>query len=143
MAFRPRKSELRYRKLRKVRATTSECPFCAFKDGDGQVVREYPLFYVAKNNFPYELWECLPVIDHLMITPKRHVDSLHHLTTDERQAYMDITAEYDEKGYSLYTRTSSNVSKSIVHLHTHLLKLGDHAASFSLYVEKPYILWHN
>lgn len=56
---------------------------------------------------------------------------------------MTIVAAYDKKGYSSYTRASINASKSVAHLHTHFLKLGDQAATFSLYVKNPYILWHN
>lgn len=144
MTFRSRKNELSYKKLRKLRLNDDNvCPFCALKNGDGQVVHEYPQFFVAKNNFPYDLWEGLPVDDHLMIIPKRHISSLHQLTSQERKAYMDIVARYDSEGYSVYTRTESNVSKSVTHLHTHLLKLGNKHATFTLYLSKPYILWHN
>lgn len=143
MTFRSRKNELAYKKLRKSRASGNQCPFCALKDGDGQVIHEYPLFFTAKNNFPYDLWEGLSVSEHIMVIPKRHIHSLHQLTPEERKAYMDIVADYDKKGYSVYTRTDSNASKSVAHLHTHLLKLGDKRATFSLHLAKPYILWHN
>jgi len=141
MTFRSRANEVAYSKYRQANPHKG-CPFCAFSQNDGQTVSETSKFWVARNIFPYSIWEGLPVIEHLMITPKRHVDSLHHFTPAESKEYMTLLGDYDKLGYSVYTRASSNVSKSVAHQHTHLLKLGTKVAKVSLYLKRPYMLWY-
>lgn len=141
MTFRSREAEIAYKKHRKSNASKG-CPFCHFYFGDGEVVRETKHFWIAKNIFGYSIWEGLNVLDHLLITPKEHCDSLHHFTPAELKEYAELVAEYDEAGYSTYTRSFRNISKSIPHQHTHLMKLGRRHAKVSIYLQKPYVLWH-
>lgn len=141
MSFRTRKAELSYKKFRKANPV-ADCNFCAFHADDRQTVREAEYFWIAKNIFAYSLWEGLDVQEHLMVVPKKHRDSLHHFTPAELREYSELVAEYDERGYSTYTRSSLNVSKSVAHQHTHLLKLGQRHTKATFYLQKPYILWY-
>ncbi len=140
MTTRTRRTEITYIKHRRNNKNVG-CPFCRFEVNDNQVVHEGKEFWIVKNIFPYDLWENLEVLDHLMIVPKRHVDSLHHFTPTELEEYTMTLAKYDKQGYSTYGRTSKNVAKTIAHQHTHLLKLGDRPAKALFFLRKPYILW--
>lgn len=140
MTFRPRRVEKSYKKFQRSNKP-SGCVFCAFTPSHEQILRETDNFWISTNIFPYSIWENLTVQEHLMIVPKKHVESIGQFTAKQMKEYVDLVAEYDIDGYSTYTRSSSNVSKSVAHQHTHLLKLGDKRARVSLYIEKPYFLW--
>lgn len=118
----------------------NSCDFCQFHVGDGQVVSESTLFWVVKNIFAYSVWDDMAVIDHLMIVPKRHIVGMHDFTTDERADYFEVMTQYEEQGYSLYARAPKNIAKSVVHQHSHLIKLGNKTKKFMLYIRKPHVL---
>jgi diadenosine tetraphosphate (Ap4A) HIT family hydrolase len=142
MSFRKRSVELRYI-LYRHRTRNDTCVFCAFKDiNKGQVLRTEKYFWVVINIFPYNVWDHLPVKDHLMIIPRRHTDAIHHFTVEEQAEYAKLLTEYDNEGYSVYARASTNIFKTITHQHTHLLRLGNKPKSFLLYLHKPYIALH-
>lgn len=117
------------------------CNFCAFIAGDGQVVGESAYFWIAINLFAYDVWDDRSVDEHLMLVPKRHVTSLIALTSVERADYVEQLAAYESQGYSTYTRASSNASKSIPHLHSHLVKLSSRSKRAIVRIKRPYILW--
>jgi len=82
----------------------------------------------------------MEVTDHLMIVPKKHVESLHDLTSKEKIDIIDLIATYEKKGYNVYAREKGNATKSVPHQHTHLIKTKNKRASFVLYLRKPYFL---
>lgn len=89
--------------------------------------------FVLDNIFPYDMWDRFEVEDHAMIIPIRHTLQLGDLTRDERLEWMDTIASYEARGYSNYTRSPENKSKSIPHLHTHVILLGRRALTRQWY----------
>jgi len=73
-----------------------------------------------------------------MIVPKRHVDTIAHLTDEERAAYMDLLAHYESAGYSIYLRSTQSGRKTVAHQHTHLIEVGE-SIKAQLFIEKPHI----
>ena len=98
------------------------CTFCAIDVGHPQFVEETPFFKVIRNRFAYSLWDAQGVLEHLMLVPKRHIDSLADLKSDEKIEYVDILQRYEKRGYSVFARAPQAVTKSIAHQHTHFIK---------------------
>lgn len=98
---------------------------------------------VIPNRVFYDIFEGRRVIDHLMITPKRHVETLKDFTKEEKVEMMDIAGEYEAKGYNVYARGMGSITRSVKHQHTHLLKIdNDRKAKLYLYIGKPYLVIH-
>lgn len=136
------KGEMHYRATKKVMKKATGCGFCAFDDDDkkNEIVEDYELFWLVKNIFPYDIWDDQGVTDHLMLVPKRHIDSVGDMNDKELLEHSRILGVYDKLGYSIYARSSGNVIKSVVHQHTHLIKLDGKEMSFMVYNKKPYLL---
>jgi diadenosine tetraphosphate (Ap4A) HIT family hydrolase len=115
------------------------CVFCAAKKGYGQCIERYKYCKVLKNRFPYSIWDGQRVMDHLMIVPNKHTDSIGDFSKDEILEYMKVIGEYEEKGYSIYARTPSSTVKSVVHQHTHLIKNTGKDLRLILYIAKPFL----
>ncbi len=98
------------------------CSFCAIDVGHPQFVESMTFFKVIRNRFAYSLWDAQGVLDHLMLVPKRHIDSLADLKSEEKSEYVDILQRYEKQGYNVYARAPQSISKSIVHQHTHFIK---------------------
>lgn len=137
---RKRKNQKRY-KMHAV-SVTSSCEFCDFMNGTEQVKKEYPHFWIVLNIFGYDNWDGFVVTDHLMVVPKRHVDSISHFTPTEAKSYLELLAEYEAKGYSIYARAADNKAKSIVHQHTHLIKLNSKRIKAMAFVHKPHVVMY-
>lgn len=120
--------------------TDASCEFCKFDTKSEQVIAARGTMFLVKNIFGYDIWDENDVTDHLMIVPKRHVVSLSELTDKERKTFMELVAEYESQGYSLYARAPQNIIKSVVHQHTHLIKLGQKRKKFHFFLRKPHIL---
>ena len=121
---------------------SSSCDFCRLVETDtSQVVSRHRHCLVIKNLFGYDIWDDRGVEEHLMIIPKRHVDSLADLTDEEMAEYIKIMTKYEKSGYSIYARSPGNTSKSIVHQHTHLIKIDDKSKKWIFYLKKPHVLW--
>lgn len=118
------------------------CDFCDFTVNSKQVEREYEYFWLVRNMFSYDLWDNLDVLDHLMIVPKKHVESIGLLPAEALVEYSKIIAEFEQRDYSFYARSMKNVCKTVPHQHTHLLKLGKKHKKVSVYIKKPYIFWY-
>ncbi len=118
-----------------------DCSFCAFSISDGQVIKEYKHFWLVKNIYPYIAWDGCEVTEHNMLVPKRHMLSLSKLHQDEAAEYVKIINDAEGNGYSLYTRSNSNITKSIPHVHTHFIKIADKRIKSLFYIRKPHILW--
>lgn len=138
-ASRSIKEENQYRHYRRAHAR-DECPFCSIEQGHVQYVKETDRLKVIRNRIPYSIWDGQGVLDHLMITPKTHIDSLKGIDTDTALEYIDLLGDYESKGYNVYARTPGSSIKSVTHQHTHLLKLDGDNKRFVLVLRKPFYL---
>lgn len=102
------------------------------------VLEEHQLFWIVCNLFPYHIWDGSRTGEHLMIVPKRHVDSIAHFTNDEQLAYMQLLARYESAGYSIYLRAAASGRKTVAHQHTHLIQVGQ-AIKTQVFIERPHI----
>lgn len=101
-----------------------ECDFCNLVQvPTEQVIDEHAHFLRIKNRFPYAVWDSKSVTDHQMIIPKRHLVELNEFTPDEAQEFLNLITEYEHLGFSLYARSTEDRTRSVVHQHTHLIKL--------------------
>jgi diadenosine tetraphosphate (Ap4A) HIT family hydrolase len=85
-------------------------------------------FYVIQANPAYAHFEAQRVVDHKLIIPYEHVESEHDLPWRLRRKlgqYVHRAELAAEEGTSVqrFTRSANNPSKSVGHLHTHLLTL--------------------
>ncbi len=98
-----------------------ECPFCVL--GEREIVADYPHFVILRALFPYEEWDEKHVQEHLMAVPKQHVANFSEMNVQEAMELLQIISLYENDGYSIYARAPKDVTRSIVHQHTHLLLL--------------------
>lgn len=134
------KYQREYNHYRKVKPS-EKCQFCTIIEDEAheqKIIQEYPLFWVIVAKFPYYIWDGAKAGQHLLIVPKSHVDTISHLTTEERVAFADILAEWEAKGFSIYARAAQNTHKSVPHQHTHLIEVGK-AIKGQFYLGKPFI----
>jgi diadenosine tetraphosphate (Ap4A) HIT family hydrolase len=136
-ATRSRREEKSYKKYLKT-AQRNTCAFCVIKKNNHQLVTTTSHFKIITNIFPYSLWDGQKVISHLMITPKRHTDSLSNMKPDEKVEYVDLIEQYEYQGYNIYARAPSSSVKSIIHQHTHLIKTDGKTRRFVFLIRKPY-----
>lgn len=121
-SYRLPETTLAYREHRA--ALVDPCSFC-LNHGAAHpglpVVGTYGTMLVIPNDFPYVFWESRPVAEHLMVIPVRHLLTLAEMTDDETLDYVRAVREFEAKGFSVYTRAQANPSRSVGHLHTHLI----------------------
>jgi diadenosine tetraphosphate (Ap4A) HIT family hydrolase len=99
------------------------CAFCDIaKREPTQVIETTDTMKVIQNVFPYASWDNFDVGDHRLIIPKRHIGNLESFSEQERSDYFDLLARYEALHYSIYSRAPSNTSRTVYHLHTHLIK---------------------
>ena len=137
-ATRSTAEERRYQRLRKQDAG-ADCPFCAIHSGHEQFVDETEHFRIILNRTPYSLWDSQGVVDHLMIVPKKNIDRLSGLPKAAMAEYTKILGNYEDQGYNIYARSPGSKTKSVIHQHTHLIKLSGRKTKFLLMAKKPYI----
>lgn len=119
----------------------ADCVFCAIPEEEpGSIIKENEHTFVVKNRFGYTVWDGCEVLEHLMIIPKVHRDVLESFTKKESDEWVRVCAEYERKGYSLYTRSLDNITRSILHHHTHFIRLGNRRKKYIIYLRKPHIL---
>lgn len=138
-ATRSRKEELHYRKHRRSQRVSSDCQFCIIQKGNPQLIAATKHFKLLHNIFPYSLWDGQAVESHLMIVPKRHVDSLAKLPKESSSEYLKLLGKYEKLGYNSYARAPGSTIKSVVHQHTHLIKPCGRQRRFILFMLKPYL----
>lgn len=138
--MRTRTNHNRYKKHVKKNPDET-CVLCTLTPTDIRTVSESEHFWVAINPFAYKIWDDRRVEQHFMLLPKRHVTSLSELTPAERADYIEQLVACEVHDYSTYTRAPGNASKSIPHLHTHLVKLSPRLKHLIVRVKRPYILW--
>jgi diadenosine tetraphosphate (Ap4A) HIT family hydrolase len=139
--YRSRKSTLKYNpdKTREsLQKLDKLCPFCSLPSE--QIVKRYKDFLVVKNLYGYQFWEFMDVTEHLMIIPKRHIQSIVELSKTEKQELIDIMGEWEDSGYNVYLREKESAMKSVPHQHSHLIKTKNKVAKFALYIRRPYLV---
>jgi diadenosine tetraphosphate (Ap4A) HIT family hydrolase len=139
MATRTRKDEKRYAQHRKEIHSKTECIFCDYTMKDKSFISETKSFKIIDNIFPYTHWDGQGVLDHIMVVPKKHTDTLSDLTSYEAVEYVELIASYESRGYSVYSRAPDSTRKTVIHQHTHLIKLDNQTKNLVLHVRKPYI----
>lgn len=134
------KYQREYNKYRKIKPA-EKCQFCSIVEDEiheQKLITEYPLFWVIVAKFPYYIWDGARTGEHLLLVPKRHIDSIAHFTSEEKVEFADALAEWEGKGYSLYARSAQNEHKSVPHQHTHLIEVGK-SIKGQFYLNKPFI----
>ena len=129
----------RYVKARRLDKKAGGCSFC-LNDLSSQIVRETSTLRIIKNRTKYDLFEAVPVTDHLMVVPKEHREQLVDFTDTERQELLDICAEYEVKGYHFFGRGYGAITRSVAHQHTHLIKITDKPKRAMLYIDRLRVL---
>jgi diadenosine tetraphosphate (Ap4A) HIT family hydrolase len=131
-----------YRKTRKAYEQNKKKPGCPFCDAARRekLVYENEHLFVVHNLTKYDVWELHDVHEHLLVIPKRHVESLAELTDKEKSAVIDFIADYESRGYNVYARGVGFARRSVKHQHTHLIKADNKHPKFSLFIKKPYVL---
>lgn len=137
-AQRSTKEEHLYRKKRTDDKGREDCDFCAMTEGHPQHVRETAHLRVIRNRTPYSLWDDQRVLDHLMVIPTRHTAKLGDFDSNEARELISLIDEYEEQGYCLYARALHSKVRSVVHQHTHLMKLDGKKRNFLLMARKPW-----
>ncbi|MBP9852407.1 MAG: adenylyltransferase [Patescibacteria group bacterium] len=107
-----------------------------------EVITENSTMRVARNRVSYDLFEGVEVSDHLMILPKEHRAGFAEFTDQEKIDHLNLAAEFEAKGYNLYTRAPKSKTRSVAHLHSHLLQMKGRRVKALLYLSKPHILIH-
>ena len=138
MSTRSRKEEKRYSSYRS-KLGSGHCDFCAITPDLAHYVSETKSFFVIKNIFPYSQWDGQGVLDHLLLIPKKHTDTLSDLTRDAAVEFVDCISSYESRGYDIHARGPSSNRKTVVHQHTHLVKLDRKHRRFLFFLQKPYI----
>lgn len=138
MATRSRKAEKQYKKHREKEHSRG-CIFCSLTVDNYQVLSETKSFLIVDNIFGYTHWDGQGVESHIMIVPKKHTDKLGNLNSNEIIEYMDIISSYELQGYDLYSRAPLSNRKTVVHQHSHLIKLDRKTKKFVFYINKPHI----
>ncbi len=136
--YRSRKTKNKYnpeQAIKRHALGVSHCPFC---NKHIEVVKQAKYFLVVVNGFAYDYWELMNVEDHLMIIPVRHILSIAELTDKERIEWVSLVAYYESRGYNIYLREKDNITKSVPHQHTHLIKTKNKHAKFFVYLRRPY-----
>lgn len=137
-----------YRKLRKKYISHAEidlkskekCLFCVDEEGH-EIIEETDKAFVMRNRLMYNLFDGARVLDHLMVIPKAHRESINDFTDEELVDTFRLAGKYENQGYGVYGRGKGAATRSMTHQHTHLLKLADKAANFVIYSNKPYLLF--
>lgn len=135
-----RKTRNTYRKRNASDKKLDDCTFCNELKVHDKILREGKTMFVIPNRVSYDIFEGRRVVDHLMIIPKRHLTSFDEFTDKEVLEMVRTTAEYEQNGYNVYARGWGNVSRSVEHQHTHLIKTDNKLTRAIFFTRKPYFL---
>lgn len=135
-----RKTIKEYRRQNASDKHLSDCTFCV-KGNTADPVDENDTMRVIPNRVSYDLFEGRRVEDHLMIIPKRHIETLVDFTDQEMLDQMRLIGKYEATGYNIYARGSGSVSRSVRHQHTHLIKTENtRKPRLVVYAARPHLL---
>jgi len=139
-----RKNRKTYTKLNKTdkqNAVVCSFPFCN-TDSHQPIVEENETMAVIPNRVKYDVFEGRRVLDHLMIIPKRHVETLSEFSPQELIDFGTLAGKYEAGGYNVYARGVASVSRSVKHQHTHLIKCDDRQHKLLIQSQHPYMMIH-
>lgn len=136
-----RKTFKKYKKRNSLdKQKNISCTFCNHRGHDLNV-ESNDTMRVILNRVSYDVFEGRAVLDHLLIVPKRHVESLKDFTDQEKIDMMNFAGKYEAEGYNVYARGAGSITRSVKHQHTHLIKIkNDTKAKLIFYLQKPHIL---
>lgn len=118
------------------------CSFCDLDaDTRARIVKQNKHSYIVNIRTQYDTWEGHDVSEHYMVIPNRHVRHFKELTPLEKLEIMDAMADYESQGFNVYARGVNSPRRSMVHQHTHLIKIHGKRNKFMLFMEKPYFLF--
>lgn len=103
----------------------SDCLFCkiAAKEGPSTIAYEDDNILAFHDIYPLA-----PV--HILVIPKKHIDSLHHLQEEDQWLFgallntvKDLAVSFGiaESGYRVVTNIGSDGAQAVKHLHFHLM----------------------
>jgi diadenosine tetraphosphate (Ap4A) HIT family hydrolase len=130
----------KYLKNKRSDNRSGECPFCNIDQMNARAVRTTETMYVIPNRTKYDLFEGIPVLDHLMIVPKERRVFTKEFTPEERREMFNLIAEYETKGYHFFGRGINAVSRSVKHQHTHLIKVSERPVQVLLHIRSLRLL---
>jgi diadenosine tetraphosphate (Ap4A) HIT family hydrolase len=136
------KTRRRYIGHNKNDKAKSHCAFCGDDELSDRIVDRTDNLIVIPNRVSYDIFEGRRVLDHLMVLPTRHAEAIHDFTDSEKREMIEVIAKYEALGYSIYARGVGSISRSVKHQHTHLIKLSNQLPTFSVFIRRPYILFH-
>lgn len=95
------------------------CPFCEF--GRNKIIK--------KNGEAILTYSLAPYCEHhLLVTPKRHIESFEELTSEEKIDIDEMLLQgikflktLGHEGYSILLRNGKKTGKTIEHLHYHII----------------------
>lgn len=140
MTTRNRKTELKYRKLKKQNPENKDCRFCQIDSLHEEFVEEGTFFKIIVNLFGYSYWDEQDVEHQVMLVPKLHTESIRNLPVEAAAEFLEFIGAYEAKGYSMYARPPQSATKSVPHQHTHLIKTNGKLKRLMIYVRKPFLL---
>lgn len=140
MTTRSRAVELEYRKSKKHLGKNDACRFCSILPGSDEHIFEGDHFRLITNLFKYSVWDEQPVLDQIMLIPKKHVDSIKKLPVEAAVEFLELLGDYESRGYSIWARNSRSPTKTITHQHTHLIKTSGKRKRGMIFVRKPMIM---
>lgn len=129
-----RKTSKGYTKALKSDRKMGECPFCIDRFSQEPDVGSYKTMRVVNNRTKYDIFDAAPVTDHLMVVPLKHHKTISTFSDAERKDWFSAVAEYEQQGYHIFSRGQATVSRSVEHVHTHLIKIGDVRVKNMLYL---------
>lgn len=134
-ATRSRAEESRYQRHLKA-SHDKPCNFCNPKLDE--VLSQTDNFMILQNIYGYSVWDGQRVLDHLLVVPRSHIDSLGQFSPQMWDHFHDLIAAYEQKGYSIYARAPLSTAKSVVHQHTHLIRTDGRPIKLILWNRKPF-----
>lgn len=135
-----RTTRQRYRKLNNQDKKTKACSFPSCEGDPEPITEENDTMLIIKNRVTYDIFEGRHVLDHLMVIPKRHIETLAEYTEQEQLDHMEMLGRYEKAGYNIYARGVGSVTRSVKHQHTHLIKTSNIPPKGIFYIRKPYFL---
>lgn len=120
------------------------CSYCNdYKNKTYKLVSEGKTMVLVHNRVMYDMFEGQRVTENLMVIPVRHVESLDEFTDEEKLEYMAILGKYEKQNYDVYARGKGSVTRSMLHQHTHLIKMENKnkLPKILFFIRKPYFLF--
>lgn len=118
--YRTRKTEKRYAlQRRQAKAAGIRCDFCEFTSTHPQVKEEFSHFWVARNNFPYSVWDGCDVADHVMIVPNATLRASMYLRRQSARNLL-ILSQRTKRAATRFMPVRRKVHKNRLRISTHI-----------------------